>query len=140
MTLPIVIIGSGLAGYTVAREFLHHLETERHNSVRTRNARLAAIKSLFRFAALRHPEHAAVIARDSGRPLDEAQRVEPEWLTHGRHYISSFDQVSARTAVIRSTPTATADLWVRDGDDGAGREDHDAAGRKGSGAGEERDL
>ena len=44
-------------------EFLQHLETERHNSVRTRNARLAAIKSLFRFAALRHPEHAAVIAR-----------------------------------------------------------------------------
>ncbi len=46
---------------------------------------------------------------------------EPERLTDGRHYISSFDQVSARTAVIRSTPTATADLWVRDGDDGAGR-------------------
>jgi hypothetical protein len=30
---------------------------------RTRNARLAAIHSLFRFAALRHPEHAASIAR-----------------------------------------------------------------------------
>ena len=38
--------------------FLEHLEAERHNSVRTRNARLAAIRSLFRFAALRHPEHA----------------------------------------------------------------------------------
>ena len=34
-----------------------------HNSSRTRNARLAAIRSFFRFAALRHPEHAAVIAR-----------------------------------------------------------------------------
>lgn len=43
--------------------FLHHLEHVRHNSVQTRNARLAAIHSLFRFAALRHPEHAAVIAR-----------------------------------------------------------------------------
>ncbi len=35
--------------------FLDHLEHERGNSVRTRNARLAAIHSLFRFAALRHP-------------------------------------------------------------------------------------
>jgi site-specific recombinase XerD len=31
--------------------------------VRTRNARLAAIHSLFKFAALRHPEHAALIQR-----------------------------------------------------------------------------
>jgi site-specific recombinase XerD len=36
--------------------FLTDLEQQRHNSVRTRNARLAAIRSLFRFAALRHPE------------------------------------------------------------------------------------
>jgi integrase/recombinase XerD len=43
--------------------FLDHLETERGNSVRTRNARLAAVHSLFRYAALRHPEDAAVIAR-----------------------------------------------------------------------------
>lgn len=43
--------------------FLDHLETERHNSIRTRNARLAAIHSLFTFAALRHPEHAATIER-----------------------------------------------------------------------------
>jgi len=32
--------------------FLNHLETDRGNSVRTRNTRLAAIHSLFRFAAL----------------------------------------------------------------------------------------
>ncbi len=43
--------------------FLDHLERERNNSVRTRNARLAAIHSLFRYAALRHPEHAASIQR-----------------------------------------------------------------------------
>ena len=43
--------------------FLDHLETVRGNSVRTRNARLAAIHSLFRYAALRHPEDAAVIQR-----------------------------------------------------------------------------
>ena len=43
--------------------FLDHLEVERHNSPRTRNLRLTAIRSLFRYAALRHPEHAAVIQR-----------------------------------------------------------------------------
>jgi integrase/recombinase XerD len=43
--------------------FLDHLELQRHNSVRTRNARLAAIHSLFRFAALAHPEHAETISR-----------------------------------------------------------------------------
>jgi integrase/recombinase XerD len=43
--------------------FLNHLENERGNSVRTRNARLAAIHSLFQYTALRHPEHAADIQR-----------------------------------------------------------------------------
>ena len=55
--------------------FLDHLEHERGNSVRTRNARLAAIHSLFRFAALRHPEHAAVIATRAGDP---AQALRPD--------------------------------------------------------------
>ena len=43
--------------------FLDHLEHDRGNGVRTRNARLAAIRSLFRYAALRHPEHAESIGR-----------------------------------------------------------------------------
>lgn len=43
--------------------FLTMLEERRGNSTRTRNARLAAIHSLYRHAALRHPEHAELIAR-----------------------------------------------------------------------------
>ncbi|NMN99018.1 tyrosine-type recombinase/integrase [Antrihabitans stalactiti] len=43
--------------------FLDHLELQRHNSPRTRNLRLTAIRSLFSFAALRHPEHAESIQR-----------------------------------------------------------------------------
>lgn len=43
--------------------FLDYLENDRANTVRTRNARLAAIHSLFRYAALRHPESAATVAR-----------------------------------------------------------------------------
>jgi len=43
--------------------FLEHLEQERENAIGTRNARLAAIRSLYKFASLRHPEHADLIAR-----------------------------------------------------------------------------
>jgi site-specific recombinase XerD len=46
---------------TVISNFLEHLETDRHNTLRTRNLRLTAIRSLFKYAALRHPEHASVI-------------------------------------------------------------------------------
>jgi site-specific recombinase XerD len=47
----------------VISAFLTHLETERRNSARSRNARLAALRSLFRYAALHHPEHAQLIAQ-----------------------------------------------------------------------------
>jgi integrase/recombinase XerD len=55
--------------------FLDHLEAERGNGVATRNARLAAIHSLYRFAALRHPEHAALIARVLAIPPKRSQRA-----------------------------------------------------------------
>ena len=43
--------------------FLEHLERERGNTAATRNARLAAIHSLFSYLALHHPEHAGSIQR-----------------------------------------------------------------------------
>jgi integrase/recombinase XerD len=43
--------------------FLAHLENERGSSVRTRNARLVAIHSFFRFAAFKAPQCAEQIAR-----------------------------------------------------------------------------
>jgi site-specific recombinase XerD len=55
--------------------FLNHLEHERGNSPRTRNARLAAIHSFYRYAALRHPEHAATIARVIDIPAKRQQRT-----------------------------------------------------------------
>jgi integrase/recombinase XerD len=55
--------------------FLDHLERERGNSAQSRNARLAAIHSLFRFAALRHPEHAAIIARVLAIPPRRFERT-----------------------------------------------------------------
>ncbi len=61
--------------------FLDHLEQGRGNSVRTRNARLAAIHSLFRFAALAHPEHAASIARVLAIPPKRFDRALISYLT-----------------------------------------------------------
>lgn len=48
-------------GIEVISAFLDHLEDDRHNSARSRNTRLAGLRSLFRYAALRHPEHAQLI-------------------------------------------------------------------------------
>lgn len=54
--------------------FLIHLEHDRGNSPRTRNARLGAIHSFYRFAALEHPEHAATIARVMAIPTKRHER------------------------------------------------------------------
>lgn len=43
--------------------FLGYLESERHNSVSTRNCRLAALRSFFAHVLRRHPEHAGCLAR-----------------------------------------------------------------------------
>jgi len=61
--------------------FLTHLETQRHNTVRTRNARLAAIHSFFRFAAFHHPEHADTIARVLSIPQKRFDKATVAFLT-----------------------------------------------------------
>ena len=63
--------------------FLASLEKERGVSVSTRNARLVALRSWFAFAAHRHPEHAALIARVLAIPSKRRDRplvsfLEPE--------------------------------------------------------------
>lgn len=63
--------------------FLDHLELDRNNGARSRNARLAAIRSLFRYAALRHPEHAQLIAQVLAIPQKRVDKrqvafLEPE--------------------------------------------------------------
>jgi site-specific recombinase XerD len=61
--------------------FLEHLKIERHNSARTRNLRLTAIRSLFRYGATRHPEHAAVIGRVLSIPPARFERTTVTFLT-----------------------------------------------------------
>ena len=54
--------------------FLTHLEADRGNSIRTRNARLGAIHSFYRYCALEHPEHAHTIARVMAIPTKRYER------------------------------------------------------------------
>ena len=82
--------------------FLDHLEHQRENGVRTRNARLAAIRSLFRYAALRHPEQAAVIERVLAIPPKRFDRRLVTFLTE-----AELDALLAAPA--RSTWTGRRD-------------------------------
>jgi site-specific recombinase XerD len=63
--------------------FLTHLEENRGVSVATRNARLAALRSMFRYAAFRHPEHADLIARVLAIPSKRGDRPLVTFLTTG---------------------------------------------------------
>ena len=65
---------------TLVGDFLTHLERDRHNSARTRNTRLAAIHSLFRYAAYRHPEHAQTIQRVLAIPSKRYDKRELDYL------------------------------------------------------------
>jgi integrase/recombinase XerD len=64
----------------VVAAFLDHLERERGNS--TRNARLAAIHSLFGYLALQHPEHAQSIGRVLAIPAKRADHTIVVFLSH----------------------------------------------------------
>jgi integrase/recombinase XerD len=61
--------------------FLQHLEDDRGNGSATRNARLAAIHSLFTYAARRAPEHAAVISQVLAIPPRRRERAIVSYLT-----------------------------------------------------------
>jgi len=61
--------------------FLDHLETTRANGARTRNLRLAAIHSFFRYAALEAPQHAGLIQRVLAIPRKRYSRALVDFLT-----------------------------------------------------------
>lgn len=61
-------------------EFLDHLERDRGNSARTRNARLAAIHSFFHYVALTEPAHALLCQRVLAIPNKRFARVPVEFL------------------------------------------------------------
>jgi integrase len=61
--------------------FLAHLEQDRGCTARTRNARLAAVRSFFKYAALHHPEHAGTISQVLAIPAKKHSRVAVSYLT-----------------------------------------------------------
>lgn len=61
--------------------FLQHLEADRSNSVRTRNARLAAIHSFFRYIAVMVPDHADQVRRVLDIPHKRFDRRLVDFLT-----------------------------------------------------------
>ncbi len=77
---PAVLDWDDLDAVTVSA-FLDHLETDRHNSPRTRNLRLTAVRSLYTYAALRHPEHALLIQRVLAIPQKRFDKTTISFLT-----------------------------------------------------------
>lgn len=74
--LSVSVLDASLIG-----AFLDHLETERRNSPRTRNARLAAIHSFFQYMALREPAHSGMIQRVLAIPQKRFERNLVRFLT-----------------------------------------------------------
>src|SRR5699024_8129902 len=61
--------------------FLDHLETHRHNSTATHNARLAAIHSFYRYALPLIPDHAHTASQVLAIPQRRGERATVSYLT-----------------------------------------------------------
>lgn len=61
--------------------FLDHLETQRGNSVSTRNLRLAAIKSVMAFYATKAPDRLDTVAQIHAIPVKRKPKPQPTFLT-----------------------------------------------------------
>ncbi len=66
---------------SVILAFLDHLETQRHNTIRSRNTRLAAIRTFFRFVVLREPQCAQWVAQIMAIPVKRQVRNLVGYLT-----------------------------------------------------------
>ncbi len=66
---------------TLILAFLDHLETERHNAVRSRNARLAALRTFLKFAARRDVTALQIVEQALGVPMKRFERPMLGFLT-----------------------------------------------------------
>lgn len=85
-----------------ALAFLKHVESERHGSVGTRNCRLAAIRSFYRFVADREPLAALQCAAVLRIPTKIGSRREPD-------YLDSEEVAAILRQPDRSTPEGQRD-------------------------------
>jgi integrase/recombinase XerD len=82
--------------------FLDHLEHQRHNTTRSRNPRLTAIRSFYRFVSYREPAHAALIQQVLAIPDKRTRRSVVSFLN-----VSEIDALL--TAPDRTTWTGRRD-------------------------------
>lgn len=91
-----------LSADRIAR-FLQYLETERHNGIATRNARLAAIHTFARFLASERPEHLGILQRVLGIPFKRGARDAPV------EYFESGEVRALLNCIDRSSPSGQRD-------------------------------
>lgn len=84
-------------------QFLMFLEIERHNSIATRNVRLAALHTFARFLATESPDHLAELQRVLGLPFKRGARNAPI------EYLESAEAEAILGQIDRSTETGRRD-------------------------------
>ncbi len=65
---------------TIVRNFLTYLEQERGNSIRSRNNRLATLRSFFEYIAGIEPQHAGICRTITSIPIKKESRVSIDYL------------------------------------------------------------
>ena len=86
--------------------FLRFLETERHNGIATRNARLAAIHAFARFLAAERPEHLGVLQRILGIPFKRGAKEATI------EYLESGEVQALLDSINRSSPSGHRDYTL----------------------------
>ncbi len=92
---PMDILFSDL-NYEMISSFLNYLEKERKVSISTRNQRLCAIKSFFKYILFKHPDYAEIISRSMNVPQKKKAKsrrafLEPDEVTA---ILKSVDQTT----------------------------------------------
>jgi integrase/recombinase XerD len=86
-------------------QFLQHLENHRHNTVATRNARLAAVRSFLRFVGQQEPAAACLVARVLALP---EKRYDRPLLG----FLSAPELRAVLQAPNRQTASGQRDFWL----------------------------
>lgn len=77
---PVTLSVNDLDAPTISA-FLEHLEKQRHNSIRTRNVRFAALRSFMKYAATRDPAALPIVQRVLAIPLKRYARPALRYLS-----------------------------------------------------------